>query len=327
VSIEIWQHLARTLQQKGDFEKAIQTYLQILELVPDGFDQHQLAKLYEELAHCYEQIGDYQQAVHTLRETISIHNMLNSISSSSPTIESQRKTSSSRFDDELMNRHLEHADRLIALGKMVASIAHEINNPIQVIYINLLQFGIENDSPALMRSIEQIEHITLLISKMREMYEFEARPVSLLDCNEVIQNVITLINQQLVDAQIVIELDFIVDLPMIQASITHIQQVIFNIILNAIDAMHQGGILSIKTRYDTETKNIALHFIDTGDGIKENDFPHIFEPFFTTRKDGSGLGLSVCQNIIAHYNGQLTAKSPGIGQGATFIVYFKVYGE
>jgi|GEM_PF-2943231 len=318
--------LAYLKQQNGQISEAMRDYLNALERCPDDFETESVSNIHERLAECFEQLGDYQQAIKHLRIHSRIKLKLNNAQ-----VEKQMRQSHleleatlARKEAEETRRQLEHADRVTALGKMAAGIAHEINNPIQVVYMNLLLLSREHDTPAIQRSVEQIERVTRLVASMREMYQFETLEEQLIDCSEMVQNVMILMSRPLGEVNITVETDLADNLPLILASPTQIQQVIFNLILNARDAMPEGGTLRLVTAHDTLTNDIMLRVSDTGEGIASDDLKRVFDPFFTTRIDGSGLGLAICQNIISHYGGTITATSEGAGLGTQLEVRYKV---
>lgn len=115
------------------------------------------------------------------------------------------------------------------------------------------------------------------------------------------------------------EMDIEEDLPTIEANPNRVQQVFFNLITNARDAMPDGGVLKIKTWKDRET--IHISFEDTGVGIKREDLARVMEPFFTTKKDGTGLGLSICRSILWESNGRMRIQSEP-GKGTTVFIDF-----
>jgi len=283
---------------------------------------------HKQLAECFEQIGDYRQAMVHLREYARIHENLTNAEIDKALAQSQDRVAAAlaRKDAAEAQRRLEHADRLTALGKLAAGIAHEINNPMQVIYMNLLLLTREHDTPAMQRTIEQVERVTKLVAGMREMYQFEAREERLIDCSDMVRNVLILTQKTLDKDNIVVETRFAEDLPPIKVSSTQLQQVIFNLILNARDAMPEGGTLTLTTAYNPATHEVMLRVADTGKGIAPEHLSQIFDPFFTTRSEGSGLGLAICQNIIAHYGGTITVSSE-VGKGTTFEVRCNAHKE
>ncbi len=282
------------------------------------------------LADCYEALGNDQAALRHHRQFHALDTALRH-----EDIEARLRQSQWKLEAELAHREaeiqrlradeaqhqLEHADRLAALGKLASGIAHEINNPLQVIYGNLLLLSeglAPEDSSAFVSSaVEQIERIVRLIAHMREMYQFEGGEDQALDLSEIVTKVLLLTRKTIERQHIRIDLDLAADLPLVLASSMQMQQVVLNLLLNAVDAMPQGGVLRVSTGYAPLTDEVTLSVVDSGQGIAPELLSRVFDPFFTTREEGSGLGLPICQNIVRHYGGRLTlASTPGEGTRA-----------
>jgi len=320
--------MAHLQQQSGHIDAAIEGYKAAIALCPPDLEMVSIRDSHKQLAECFEQLGDYQQAMVHLREYTRIHENVTNAEIDKALAQSQDRVAAvlASRDAEEAQRRFEHADRLAALGKMAAGIAHEINNPIQAIYMNLLLLARDHDSPSLQRSIEEIERVTRLVAGMRDMYQFAPTEESLLNCSVIVHNVHTLTKKMLDEQGIIVHTDLPDDLPSIRASVTHIQQIVYNLILNARDAMPDGGTLTLSAVYDTIAEEVVLRVADTGEGITPQNRKRVFDPFFTTRTHGSGLGLSICQNILARYSGTITFSSE-VGLGTTFEIRCKAWKE
>jgi PAS domain S-box-containing protein len=219
-----------------------------------------------------------------------------------------------------------HAERLAAMGRLTASLAHEINNPLQAMYSNIeliSDFPLDDD--------ERQKHLLVirketerLIRTVRSILDF-ARPqrsdpqrVSLLP---VMEHAIELVHKKLSTAKIEIQLNIQPDLPFLFVSPDQLEQVCLNLIINAAEHMPQGGSISINAKHQAD--QISILFYDSGDGIDSQVLEWIFEPFYTTKTNGTGLGLSVSQNIIMQYGGRITASSQP-GKGSTFTILLPV---
>ncbi|MCY1502862.1 Sporulation kinase E [compost metagenome] len=141
---------------------------------------------------------------------------------------------------------------------------------------------------------------------------------------EVAAGCVDLVRHMLKDAAIRIELDWLAT-RRVRISRSELQQVIVNLMTNAIHAMPEGGNLTLATR-DWDGHGVTLHVRDTGRGIREEDLPNLFNPFFTTKKQmGTGLGLSISYALVERYGGRITVEST-VGQGAEFIVWLREDG-
>jgi signal transduction histidine kinase/DNA-binding response OmpR family regulator len=200
------------------------------------------------------------------------------------------------------------AEKMAAVGRLTASIAHEINNPLQGLG-NCLHLAVRDDldekqrADYLILAESELERLKATVGRMLDFY----RPGKLdredADVNELVLRVLKLLRKQLEDHQIIVITDLTEDLPRISVVTNQIQQVFFNIILNAIDAMAGGGELHVITR--DRDGSVEILFEDTGPGVGAEARDRIFEPFSSTREDGTGLGLSVSYNILDTHGGSL----------------------
>jgi len=225
---------------------------------------------------------------------------------------------------EQSQRQLVQSEKLAATGRLAASLAHEINNPLQAIHNSLqlmLNFPLE--------AAEQQEYLQManeevrrLISMVTSTLEFARRPLRELvttNVNEVIEKVLVLVNKYLQHRHIALRRDLSSKLPVVLTIPDELGQVFLNIVLNAVDAMPEGGTLHVSSHL-AEDGRLAISFADTGHGIAPEHFDHIFEPFFSTKEKGTGLGLSVSHNVVQRHGGKITFRSV-IGEGTTFTVW------
>lgn len=198
------------------------------------------------------------------------------------------------------------AEKLAAAGRLTASIAHEINNPLQSVR-NCLHLATREDAPPEMRqqymalTRQELERLMNTVQRMLDFYRpsVEFRPVQILD---LLEHVINLLGSQLRERSISISTEWPAALPAIQAISNQLEQVFINIILNAFDAMPQGG--AILVSITQKRKWVEITFQDNGPGVPAELRESIFEPFVTT-KGGTGLGLSISYDIVTAHGGQL----------------------
>jgi signal transduction histidine kinase/DNA-binding response OmpR family regulator len=233
-----------------------------------------------------------------------------------------------------------HAEKMSALGRLAASIAHEINNPLQAVQgcLTLVDEEIHADGreEKLNRYLgiaeSEIERVSGIVRHMRDFYRQSGKGFRPTEVQSVLDSVLTLSHKQLQHADVVVERDWEDDLPMIQANPDHLKQVFLNLVINAIDAMPEGGVLHLRTRLDRMKPHsggrsvpaVSVEFSDTGIGMSAEVQEHLFEPFFTTKEEGSGLGLSISYGIIQSHEGRIEVESQE-GEGTTFVIQLPVY--
>jgi two-component system NtrC family sensor kinase len=216
------------------------------------------------------------------------------------------------------------SDKVASLGKLAAGVAHEINSPLTGIltYSSLLLKAKKEGDPE-KEDLEVIVNETNRCKKIvKGLLDFarQTEPKKTLsDINEVINKSIDLVSHQASLQNVKIEKEVKPDVPKTMIDLGQIQQVFINILLNAIEAMPEGGTLTVSSGVEDEM--VAVRFRDTGVGIPEENLPKILDPFFTTKQQGkgTGLGLSVSYGIIERHRGKLEVKSQ-VGKGTTFTV-------
>ncbi len=232
------------------------------------------------------------------------------------------------LDDVTSRIHLEeqlqHAEKMASIGLLAAGVAHEVNTPLTGIssYTQMLR---EQINPADLRYplLEKIEKQTFraakIINNLLNFARSGGADMEPLDANKLLYDVLSLLEHQLEKARIKVRREFAEGLPRIRGNENRLQQVFFNLILNARDAMPSGGWLTLETRADDDT--VIVEVKDTGVGIKREHIKRIYDPFFTTKGigRGTGLGLSVSYGILQEHGGGIFVESVP-GKGTTFQV-------
>ncbi|MGA2667860.1 MAG: cache domain-containing protein [Ignavibacteria bacterium] len=232
--------------------------------------------------------------------------------------------------DELKKIHeqLFRSEKLASLGKLAAGVAHEINNPLTGVLTNssLLLEDLDANDPRR----EDVEVIVKETIRCREIvkrlldFARQTKPQKkLTNINSLIDNIILLVRNQSSFRNITIEKNLDENIPEIMADLDQIQQVFINLILNASDAMNEGGTLTIESKLTASKDYIEVKFTDTGIGIPDEVKAKIFDPFFTTKGHGTGLGLSISYGIIERHGGKISVDSKP-GKGTIFTIHLPV---
>lgn len=228
---------------------------------------------------------------------------------------------------EKAHAQLRHAEKLSALGHLAASVAHDINNPLTAIlnYIYLLEEDLPAGS-AMREDLALIERQVLVIAQLVKQLQNFAKPSRQEKCpvvlEPIIEDIVRLTSKELQKRRINVVCECAADLPPVLAPPDQIGEVFMNLIVNARDAMPDGGTLTVRTCADDG--HICALVSDTGTGIPPEVREHIFEPFYTTKGEkGTGLGLAICYRVVQDCNGEILVDSRP-GEGATFEVRFPV---
>jgi signal transduction histidine kinase len=215
------------------------------------------------------------------------------------------------------------AEKMAAAGRLTASIAHEVNNPLQSVQNCLHIAGREDVSPEKRKEYfdlarEELERLMKTMQRMLDYYRPGAVKVERVDILGLLKHVLSLTSQQLGQRHIEVAANFPDSLPPIYVVNSQIQQIFFNLILNSLDAMSGGGTLTIEAR--AVENGIEMLFEDSGSGIPEALRNNIFEPFYSTKDGGTGLGLTVSYNIVTAHGGTLDLID-GRDTGACFRLF------
>jgi PAS domain S-box-containing protein len=221
---------------------------------------------------------------------------------------------------------LVHSEELAVAGKLAAGLAHEIKNPLQAI-IGCAQLA-EEELPSdektatyLRMIIQEAQRISALVGELRDLQRPEQEECrQLLSLNEVVEKQLALNGSRGWGQRIEVEWQPAEGLPPVCGVDGRLQQVFLNLLLNAFEAMPEGGQIRVRSEADPEAKGVWLHITDRGPGIPDDILPYIFEPFYTTRDKGQGLGLFICHDIVADHGGRIEVDSR-VGEGTTFSVW------
>ena len=251
-----------------------------------------------------------------------------------------RRVARADSEKQLMSKKVIEASKLASVGELAAGIAHEINNPVAIMVeeagwmgdlMEDVVFDKNEDRSEFERSIKQIQtqgkRCKEITHKLLSFARQTDSTVQDVDIKTVIEEMVALSSQRTKYSLVQIRTEVEQNLPSIRASISELQQVFFNLINNAIDAMeNQGGTLTISCKQ--QNSFIVIKISDTGKGIPEANLDRIFDPFFTTKPvgKGTGLGLSICYGIIEKMGGKIDVQSK-VGSGTTFLIYLPLQSK
>jgi two-component system NtrC family sensor kinase len=216
-----------------------------------------------------------------------------------------------------------HNERLAATGRLAASLAHELSNPLQAIHNSLemilsFSFSRQEMEDYIQMADEEVER---LIEMVNRILDFSRRPsdkFEVLNVNHVVKTVTNLAKKYLQHRHVVLRESFNASLPPVEGNPTTLGQVILNLIINGVEAMPDGGQLVVATQ-NPGNAHVEIRVSDSGVGIPQEQLSKIFEPFYSTKADGTGLGLSISQSIVSQHRGEIKVESES-GEGTSFIV-------
>ncbi len=222
-------------------------------------------------------------------------------------------------------------EKLSALGRMAAGIAHEINNPLAGVLLystNLLKKAPEEGPfrEGLEIIIQETLRCKTIIQDLLEFSRPSEPKAFLTNINKVVVKVLHLLDNEFRLRHIRLEIDLSKLLPEILIDENQIEQILVNLLLNAIQAIEDQGRVTVRTYVTPDRKNVAMEVADTGCGISPENMSKIFEPFFSTKPKGTGLGLAVTYSIVEKHGGKIYAFSEP-KQGTRFIVEFPIPRE
>ncbi len=239
-----------------------------------------------------------------------------------------RDLTEAKRSEEWMRR----MDRLTSLGQLSAGIAHEIRNPLASINFNV-QFLARQLNPdektnkIIEDTLTGVERIKGLVKGMLDFCRPAPPILKSESINRAIEDAVSLLDSQFRKHDIRVELSLAPEAPDVVFDNQQIHQVFVNILLNAMQAMPQGGTVRVESRVEQDAKKprrqLSVSFSDSGVGIAKEDFEKIYDPFFTTKPEGTGLGLSIAHKILEQHHAGIECKSR-VGQGTTFTLRFPI---
>jgi signal transduction histidine kinase len=230
-----------------------------------------------------------------------------------------------------LEQQIRNSEKLASVGKLAAGVAHEVNNPLGGI-LNCL-YNLRKGGLSPMRQEEywaSMEHGVRRVQKIvRQLLDFSQQhepDFSQTAINQIIDQVLVLTTHLFAPNRIRLETVLGHGLPSLMVDRHMIEQVLMNLILNAVQAMKNGGVLTIRTSVAEGICRVEVR--DTGAGIPPSVLPHVFDPFFTTKSEGegTGLGLSVNLGIVERHGGKILVESE-VGIGTTFTLCLPVSRE
>ncbi|AEJ60845.1 signal transduction histidine kinase, nitrogen specific, NtrB [Spirochaeta thermophila DSM 6578] len=234
-------------------------------------------------------------------------------------------------DQRAQEVRLKRMESLASLTTLAASVAHEIKNPLGAISIHLQLIerllsqkgclSTEEVSPYVGVIKEEIERLNRIVVD----FLFAVRPINLereeLSVRELVEETLSLVGPELAQAGVRVDIRIPEDIPSLSLDRRYIKQALLNLIKNAVQAMPEGGVLTVWAQL--RDGRLALSFSDTGVGIPEHLKEKIFEPYFTTKETGSGLGLTLVYKIVQEHGGEIEVQSAE-GKGTTFTLLFPI---
>ena len=228
---------------------------------------------------------------------------------------------------------LAQSEKMASLGQLAAGVAHEINNPLTGIlfYATLRLEGMDHDDPEradVQAVIDDVKRCRDIVQNLLA-YSRQSSPMKdMIQLNTLVDQSINLIRDPKLFRNIEIERIFSDEMMMLHVDKNQISQVIINLVINAVHAMHGDGKLTLSTYRNKFEGKAFLEISDTGCGIAAQDLPKIFDPFYTTKApgEGTGLGLSTAYGLLKENRGEIRVKETG-SSGTTFIIEFELYSS
>jgi PAS domain S-box-containing protein len=229
-------------------------------------------------------------------------------------------------EKRLNQEALLRAERLALAGRLGASLAHEINNPLQAVIgcLGLAEEMVDTGNEVrryLELAMEELERAANIVTQLRDLSrEPKVRKEKPADLNALLERALLLTRKRCQNAGVQVVWSPAADLPPVPLAADRMQQVFLTLVLNAVEAMPEGGQLQVSIEPTSEPSGVRVTFADTGIGIEPERLPRIFEPFHSTRREGMGLGLYISKSIVEEHDGRIDVESHP-GEGTAFTVW------
>jgi two-component system NtrC family sensor kinase len=232
-----------------------------------------------------------------------------------------------------MQARVAQSERLASLGMLAAGVAHEINNPLGAILALTaltLEDVKENDPNRenLQEVVKQSQRCRDIVKGLLEFSRDSKVSMELVNLNKILQDTLSLISKQAQFLNITVVTNYDPQLPPVMGDKSQLEQVMMNILVNAVQAMQERGTVTITTRPNARDQSVEALIADTGCGMPAEQIDQIFDPFFTTKANGqgTGLGLSIAYGIITSHRGTISVESE-VGKGSTFKIRLPIASE
>lgn len=233
---------------------------------------------------------------------------------------------------KMLSERVQMSEHLAALGEMAAGIAHEVRNPLNSIrgFASLINERVADEKLGQFSSIiiDEVDRMNNLVSDLLDFARHRELDMGRVDLKKLIGEVIRDFSHQMADANVESAIEIPDGLPEVWGNADRLKQVTINIARNAIEAMPQGGRLTVSAKQREEQPGpvVVLSISDTGQGIPQEIVTKIFTPFFSRKDGGTGLGLAICQKIVKQHQGRIEVESTE-GAGTTFTILLQPYRE
>jgi PAS domain S-box-containing protein len=244
--------------------------------------------------------------------------------------ESNRKLEATLGELSATTQQLWQASKLVTMGELSASVAHELNNPLATVALrveNILMTMTVNEQQRHSLEVisQEVDRMASLVENLLQFSRRTKRQISTVDAREEINKSVDFVHYHLRSRKVEVIRDFANSLPTIQADCQQLRQVFLNLLTNASDAMPEGGVLTVRVRTGVLQKDeaVQIDFTDTGEGIPAENLKKIWDSFFTTKSEGkgTGLGLAICRRIVEEHDGTIEIESE-VGRGTTVRILF-----
>lgn len=240
-----------------------------------------------------------------------------------------RTVRSQSLERTRLEHRLQRTQRLAALGKLVAGVAHEIRNPLAGIRSSaqLVDRGIDCDGQTAQDLIAEVDRLDAIVARLLQFSRVGHEAPQPLNVNDLVRDAARLVRPHADAAGVHVEFDLDHGAPPVPVASASILQLLRNLTTNAIQAMPRGGLLRLSTSFAANQKEVIIRVIDSGPGLDESAREHLFEPFFTTKPDGTGLGLAIAREIALAHGGRLWGANRGDAPGAVFALALPLAGR